>query len=308
MPTITRGIIKSYDSGSHHASVQLAGSLAVWLDSLPVSDAIEPPEVVAGRECGVLFFTDDDPTDACVVSIHNATPLGTNRLRDADGDTRVEVERTTDEDKVAITIQGTLRGLFQASTPHLDLTGDQRVTGHVAMGLAGTNPAASAVLTLNETIGGTGVDGLNNVVLAGAGASGGLRGVTGEVQVQVANAGAWSFVRGLEFRATHSGSGTVTEIVGANAEVNGTGATGTRDAFRARMLALDNTATRRSSYYSVLSASVSATYTDYKAFLSEIVVVRSTITDFYHYALSDASLALGGALTTVYGYYSPAVV
>ncbi|HVP06000.1 MAG TPA: hypothetical protein VMT90_10020, partial [Dehalococcoidia bacterium] len=70
----------------------------------------------------------------------------------------------------------------------------------------------------------------------------------------------------------------------------------------------DNTATRRSSYYSVLSASVSATYTDYKAFLSEIVVVRSTITDFYHYALSDASLALGGALTTVYGYYSPALV
>ena len=42
------------------------------------------------------------PDDACVISIHNAVPLGTNRLRDADADTRVEVERTPDEDKIAL--------------------------------------------------------------------------------------------------------------------------------------------------------------------------------------------------------------
>jgi hypothetical protein len=129
MPTILRGTIKSYNPTTHKAAVQIAGSLAVWLDAVPVSDAIEPPEVMAGRECGVLFFSDGDPDDACVVSVHNAVPLGTNRLRDADADTRVEVERTTDEDKIALTVAGTLRYLLQAASPQHELTGDVRASG-----------------------------------------------------------------------------------------------------------------------------------------------------------------------------------
>ncbi len=74
MTTILRGTIKSYSPSTHRAAVQIAGSLAVWLDAVPVSAAIHPPEVVAGRECGVLFFSEGNPDDACVVSVHNAVP------------------------------------------------------------------------------------------------------------------------------------------------------------------------------------------------------------------------------------------
>ena len=76
MSTIARATIKSYDATTHSATVQIAGSLAVWLDALPVSDGIAPADVVAGRECGVIFFTEDNPADAAIVTIHNAVPAG----------------------------------------------------------------------------------------------------------------------------------------------------------------------------------------------------------------------------------------
>lgn len=309
MTTITRGIIKAYDAGSHRASVQLAGSLAVWLDSLPVSDALEPPELVAGRECGVLFFSEDDPEDACVVSVHNAVPVGTNRLRDADADTSVYVEYAPDEDKIRLTALGTLRVLVQSASPHLDVTGDQRVSGHLAAG-DGVLPNAAWILGLRElSASGAGMDGVNNTVYWGAGQGGsGTRGVTGEVLVQSANALTWTYVRGLEFRATHSGSGTVAELVGANVQVNGTGPTGTRDVVSATMLALDNTATRRAGVRANLTPSIAATYTDYKAFYSQSLIARSTITSLYHYTYDDASVVLGGAVTTVYGYHNPGML
>jgi hypothetical protein len=132
MPTITRGTIKSYDPAAHTAGVQIAGSLAVWLDAVPVSDAISPADVVAGRECGVIFFSDDDPNDAAVVTVHNALPIGSHRTRDADGDTYVDVERTPDEDKIAMYTAGTLRWLLQNASPHAQLTGDMQASGAIA--------------------------------------------------------------------------------------------------------------------------------------------------------------------------------
>ena len=172
MATITRGTIKSYNPVTHRAAVQLAGSLAVWLDALPVSDALEPPEVVVGRECGVLFFTDDSPDDACVVSIHNAVPVGTNRLRDADADTRVEVERTLDEDKIALTVQGTLRYLVQAASPHHDMTGDLKVSGNAAIGASVLSGATLRLLGTNS--GASTLDGVSNIVVGASGVTGGL--------------------------------------------------------------------------------------------------------------------------------------
>src|SRR3990170_314718 len=74
MSTLKRGTIKSYSSSSHKASVQIAGSLAVWLDNIPVATDIPAAEVMAGRECAVLFFTDDNPDDAVVITVHGAVP------------------------------------------------------------------------------------------------------------------------------------------------------------------------------------------------------------------------------------------
>ncbi len=136
MTTISRAIIKSYDVATHTAAVQIAGSLAVWLDAVPVSDAVSPDDVVAGRECGVIFFTDDNPQDAAVITVHNALPIAFHRVRDTDGDTRIDVERTANENKIAMYTAGTLRWLLQNSSPHATLTGDMRVDGYVGVNVA----------------------------------------------------------------------------------------------------------------------------------------------------------------------------
>lgn len=74
MATLKRGVIKSYSAANHRASVQIAGSLAVWLANVPVATDIPAGSVVAGRECAVLFFADDNPDDAVIVTVHGAVP------------------------------------------------------------------------------------------------------------------------------------------------------------------------------------------------------------------------------------------
>lgn len=309
MTTITRGTIKSYNPVTHRAAVQLAGSLAVWLDALPVSDAIEPPEVVAGRECGVLFFgSEDNPDDAAIISVHNAVPLGTNRMRDADADTRVEVERTANENKIALTVAGTLRYLVQAASPHHDMTGDLQVRGSVAIGNTSPAPLTGAALRLDASnAGASTLDGLFNVIRGLSGSTGALRGVTGEVVVQ-SGAGALAYARGLEFKVQHDGSSTITDLLGSLVLVNGTGPSTNRVGQWVQADALDTTATLRAGFLARLAPSVLATYADWKSYVSRVNLFRSTITDLFHYAVEDATLLLGAVVTTVYGYYSPNLV
>ncbi len=69
MTTIKKAIVKSYDPAAHKAAVQIAGSLAVWLETVPVATDIPAVEVQAGRECTVIFFTDDNPDDAVIATI-----------------------------------------------------------------------------------------------------------------------------------------------------------------------------------------------------------------------------------------------
>ena len=66
MTTIKKAIIKTYDPAAHEAAIQIAGSLAVWLEAVAVAADIPAGEVLAGRECSVLFFTDDNPDDGVV--------------------------------------------------------------------------------------------------------------------------------------------------------------------------------------------------------------------------------------------------
>src|SRR6266545_345883 len=114
MTTLKRGIIKSYTASTHKAAVQIAGSLAV------------------------LLFTDDNPSDAVVLTIHGAVPAaGANhRLQDADNDTSVEVELTPDEDKIRMTVAGVLRLLLQTTSPEVDLSGDLRISARLSVGTA----------------------------------------------------------------------------------------------------------------------------------------------------------------------------
>ncbi len=137
MTTLKRGIIKSYTASTHKAAVQIAGSLSVWLADIPIATDIAPAEVLAGRECAVLLFTDDNPSDAVVLTIHGAVPAaGNHRLQDADNDTSVEVELTPDEDKIRMTVAGVLRLLLQTTSPEADLSGDLRISARLSVGTA----------------------------------------------------------------------------------------------------------------------------------------------------------------------------
>ena len=71
---IKRGTIKSYDPAAHKADVQIAGSLAVWLDNVCVATDIPAADVIAGRQCSVLFLDPSNQDDAVVITIQGALP------------------------------------------------------------------------------------------------------------------------------------------------------------------------------------------------------------------------------------------
>ncbi len=163
MATLRHGVIKSYNAATHKASVQIAGSLAVWLDNVPVATDIAPPLVVAGRECTVIFHDPDNPDDAVVASVHGAVPAGVaagSRIQDADNDTSVDVEFTADIDKIRLNVAGTLRALMQTASPHVDFSGDVRVGAGQVFGVG--EVSAAILGTFRKS--GTGVDGLAALV------------------------------------------------------------------------------------------------------------------------------------------------
>ncbi len=76
MTVIKSAIIKSYDAAEHKATVQIAGSLGVWLDGIRVATDIPAADVVAGRQCTVLFLDPSNQDDAVVITIQGALPSG----------------------------------------------------------------------------------------------------------------------------------------------------------------------------------------------------------------------------------------
>ena len=66
---IKKGILKAFDSGTYTASVQIAGSLSVWLEDVPVSRGIEIANMITGRNVAVLFLDPGNPDDAVVVAV-----------------------------------------------------------------------------------------------------------------------------------------------------------------------------------------------------------------------------------------------
>lgn len=73
MMDIKRGIVKSFDAATYTASVQLVGS-PVWLTGLPVAKHLAAGILSAGTRCGVIFFDESNPTDACLAFVYDGTP------------------------------------------------------------------------------------------------------------------------------------------------------------------------------------------------------------------------------------------
>lgn len=66
---IRKGMVKGFDAGSYTATVQVMGSLSVWLEGVPVARNISSADMVTGRTCAVLFFDPSNPKDGVVVAV-----------------------------------------------------------------------------------------------------------------------------------------------------------------------------------------------------------------------------------------------
>jgi len=71
---IRRGIIWAFDSGTYLADVQIVGSMATMLTGVPVARQIGADLLTSGTKCGVLFFDETNPSDACVVFVYGGAP------------------------------------------------------------------------------------------------------------------------------------------------------------------------------------------------------------------------------------------
>lgn len=66
---LRRGTVKAFDPVTYTATVQVAGSLSVWLEGVPVARNIPSAEMVPGRKCAVIFFDPANPADAVVAAV-----------------------------------------------------------------------------------------------------------------------------------------------------------------------------------------------------------------------------------------------
>lgn len=67
---LRRGVVKSFDAGTYKATVQVAGSLAVWLEGVAVARNIAAAEMVAGRSCALVFFDPANPGDGVIIAVY----------------------------------------------------------------------------------------------------------------------------------------------------------------------------------------------------------------------------------------------
>lgn len=68
-PEVRPGILRSWDSTSYTATVQLSGSLAQWLRHVPVSRGLPSEKMTVGRSVAVVFFDPSNPSDAVVFAV-----------------------------------------------------------------------------------------------------------------------------------------------------------------------------------------------------------------------------------------------
>ena len=69
---IKKAILKSFNSGTYKASVQILGSLSVWLEGIPVSTAISAADMVIGRSVALLLLDPSNPNDCVLTAVWGA--------------------------------------------------------------------------------------------------------------------------------------------------------------------------------------------------------------------------------------------
>ena len=70
MTEIRTGYLRAFDNINWLATVQITGSLALFLTSVPVSRSLAAIEMPASRKVAVAFFDPSNHTDAVVFAVY----------------------------------------------------------------------------------------------------------------------------------------------------------------------------------------------------------------------------------------------
>ena len=67
---LRKAILKSFNSGNYTATVQLTGSLKVYLEEVTVARNLPTAEMTAGRKVAVIFFNEYNAKEAVVIAVY----------------------------------------------------------------------------------------------------------------------------------------------------------------------------------------------------------------------------------------------
>jgi hypothetical protein len=70
MSNLKKAVLRSFDSGSYTAVIELVGSGKVYLEDVTVARSVPLTEMVVGREIVVVFFDEHNAKDAVVVAVY----------------------------------------------------------------------------------------------------------------------------------------------------------------------------------------------------------------------------------------------
>ena len=67
---LKKALLKSFDSGSYIATLQLAGSRKAYLEGVTVARNLPAAEMVLGRRVAVILFDEHNVKDAVVIAVY----------------------------------------------------------------------------------------------------------------------------------------------------------------------------------------------------------------------------------------------
>ncbi len=68
--SLRKAVLKSFDSGTYTATIQVAGSYKVYLEAVAVARNLPSAEMVVGRKVAVVLFDEHNAKEAVVVAVY----------------------------------------------------------------------------------------------------------------------------------------------------------------------------------------------------------------------------------------------
>ena len=68
---LKKAVLKSFDSGSYTASLQISGSHKAYLEGVAVARNLPAAEMVLGRRVAVILFDEHNAKDAVVIAVYS---------------------------------------------------------------------------------------------------------------------------------------------------------------------------------------------------------------------------------------------